>query len=93
MSNLISRDTVISTIHNYFKSLIDKTIFDIAVVDCAKGVSEAIDSIPTAYDVGKVVEQLKEYEICVYVAESDEDYYVIDTIKAIDIVKGAVKDD
>jgi len=91
MSNLISRETVISTIHNYFKSLIDKTIFDIDVVDCAKGVSEAIDSIPTAYDVDKVVEQLEESERYIYDSVTDEDNYVIDVEKAIEIVKGAVK--
>jgi hypothetical protein len=43
--------------------------------------------------VDKVVEQLKECERYVYDAVSDEDSYVIDTEKAIEIVKGAVKDE
>jgi hypothetical protein len=43
--------------------------------------------------VNKVVEQLKKYERYVYDAVSDEDNYVIDTEKAIEIVKGAVKDE
>ena len=42
--------------------------------------------------VNKVVEQLKKYERYVYDAVSDEDNYVIDTEKAIEIVKGAVRD-
>jgi hypothetical protein len=54
---------------------------------------ELVKSMPTAYDVDKVVEQLKECERYIYDAVSDEDNYVIDTEKAIDIVKGAVKDE
>lgn len=53
---------------------------------------EIIEDQPTAYDVDKVVEQLKECERYVYDAVSDDDSYVIDTEKAIEIVKGAVKD-
>lgn len=52
-----------------------------------------INSQPTAYDVDKVVKQLRECERYVYDAVSDEDYYVISTEKAIEIVKGAVKDE
>jgi len=52
-----------------------------------------IRNVPTAYDVDKVVEQLKECERYIYDAVSDEDNYVIDTEKAIEIVKGAVKDE
>ena len=48
---------------------------------------------PTAYDVDKVVKQLKECERYIYDAVSDEDNYVIDTEKTIEIVKGDVKDD
>jgi hypothetical protein len=54
---------------------------------------ELVKSIPTAFDVDKAVEQLKECERYVYDAVSDEDNYVIDTEKAIEIVKGAVKDE
>ena len=54
---------------------------------------ELVKSIPTAYNVDKVVEQLKECERYVYDAVSDEDNYVIDTEKAIELVKGAVKDE
>ena len=97
MSDLISRETVISTIHNYFKSLIDKTIFDIDVVDCAKGVSEAIDSIPTAYDVDKAVEQLETgleeilYDRCY---SNDYDMGMKEVNALLDkVMKGAVKDE
>ena len=50
-----------------------------------------INRQPIAYDVDEVVEQLKECERYVYDAVSDGDNYVIDTEKAIEIVKGAVK--
>ena len=53
---------------------------------------ELVKSIPTAFDVDKVAKQLKECERYVYDAVSDEDNYVIDTEKAIEIVKGAVKE-
>jgi hypothetical protein len=62
-------------------------------VDCSAHISKRIDKLPTAYDVDKVVEQLKECERYVYDAVSDEDNYVIDTEKAIEIMKGAVKDE
>ena len=47
-----------------------------------------IEGIPVAYDVDKVVEQLKECERYIYDAVSDEDNYAIDTGKAIEILKG-----
>lgn len=53
------------------------------VVDCSTHISKRIDKLPT-------VEQLKECEY-VYDAVRDEDNYVIDTEKAIEIVKGVVK--
>jgi hypothetical protein len=49
---------------------------------------EIINEIPTAYDVDKVVEQLKECERYIYDAVSDEDDYVVNLDKAISIVKG-----
>lgn len=55
-------------------------------------IRKMIDNQPTAYDVDKVVEQLKECERYVYDAVSDEDNYVISTEQAIEIVKGAAKD-
>ena len=59
----------------------------------ALDVVRILEQAPTAYDVDKIVEQLKECERYVYDAVSDDDSYVIDTEKAIDIVKGAVKDE
>ena len=41
-----------------------------------------IDDQPTAFDAGKVLEQLKECERYVYDVVSDEDNYVIDTEKS-----------
>ena len=88
MSDLISRKAVLKLIEDI---KVDKdipknygTLLDIMSV---------IRNMPTAYDVDKVVEQLKECERYVYDAVSDEDNYVIDTEKAIEIVKGAVKDE
>ena len=93
MSDLISRKAVITTIHNYFHGLIDKGMHEIDVVDCNAELCKEVDNIPVAYDMDKVVEQLGECERYVYDAVSDEDSYVIDTEKAIEIVKGAVQDE
>ena len=88
MSDLISRKAVLKLIEDI---KVDKdipknygTLLDIMSV---------IRNMPTAYDVDKVMEQVKECERYVYDAVSDEDNYVIDTEKAIEIVKGAVKDE
>ena len=62
-----------------------------SIVDYFYG--QLIKDQPTAFDVDKVVEQLEEYERYIYDTVSDEDNYVIDTEKAIEIVKGAVKDE
>jgi hypothetical protein len=65
-----------------------KTCLDYKKTFKGKGICKLYDEY-----VNKVVEQLKEYERYVYDAVSDEDSYVIDTEKAIEIVKGAAKDE
>ena len=92
MSDLISRKAVYEMLHDLGGS--DAT--DEWADGWDKAISQAIsdlDDIPTAYNADKVVEQLKECERYIYDAVSDEDNYVIDTEKAIEIVKGAVNDD
>lgn len=100
MSDLISREVVKTAIKDYMKSLIDKHIFDVDVVDCAKGISEVVDSVPIAFDVDKVIEKLADK------IEPNEDFetgepcnnWVVDMQNelisdCINIVKGAVKDE
>lgn len=82
MSDLISRNDLNKIINSYDNGTIN--IYELL---------EKIRDIPTAFDADKAVEQLKEYERYVYDAVSDEDNYVIDTEKAIEIMKGAVRDD
>ena len=92
MSDLISRKAVYEMLHDLGGS--DAT--DEWADGWDKAISQAIsdlDDIPTAYNADKVVEQLKECERYIYDAVSDEDNYVIDTEKAIEIVKGAVQDE
>ena len=103
MSDLISRKAVEKIIKEFFKTKIDEIpkrekfnklcdLCDLYLKLNAE-IHKEIEDIPVAYDVDKVVEQLKEYERYVYDAVSDEDNYVIDTEKASEIVKGAVKDE
>lgn len=62
---------------------------DIELDEATEGeILRVIDDQFTAFDVDKVVEQLKECERYIYDAVSDEDNYVIDTGKVIEIVKG-----
>lgn len=82
MSDLISRKVLQREIEylydlNYGETLIDPREF-YGMVDCQLA----------AYDVDKVVEQLKECERYIYDAVSDEDNYVVNLDKAISIVKG-----
>ena len=53
---------------------------------------DLIDNQPTAYDIDKVVEQLEEASFSVFDEEYNEDIWVVDYYKAIEIVKkgGAV---
>ena len=103
MSDLISRKAVEKIIKEFFKTKVDEIpkrekfnkLCDLCDVylELNADLHKEIEDIPVAYDVDKVVEQLKECERYVYDAVSDEDNYVIDTEKAIKIVKGVVKDD
>jgi len=103
MSDLISRKAVEKIIKEFFKTKVDEIpkqekfnkLCDLCglYLELNADLHKEIEDIPIAYDVDKVVEQLEEYERYVYDAVSDEDNYVIDTEKAIEIVKGAVKDE
>ena len=57
------------------------------------GVIKVINDMPTAYDVDKVVEELQEQSYCDIDEENyDNGYFMIDTDKAINIVKrGGIK--
>jgi hypothetical protein len=102
MSDLISRKAVEKIIKEFFKTKIDEIpkrekfnkLCDLC--DLYLGLNadlhKVIEDIPVAYDVDKVVEQLKECERYIYDAVSDEDNYAIETEKAIEIVNyGAIE--
>jgi len=93
MGRLIDADELKKNIAKWLKPSSPDEREMVTVDDIAISVMIEIEEQPTAYDVDKVVEQLKECERYIYDAVSDEDNYVINTEKAIEIVKGAVKDD
>jgi hypothetical protein len=103
VSDLISRKVVEKIIKEFFKTKVDEIpkrgkfnkLCDLCdlYLELNANLHKEIEDIPVAYDVDKVVEQLEEYERYIYDAVSDEDNYVINTEKAIEIVKGAVKDE
>lgn len=88
MSDLISRESVIETL---------KQSGIITDNDLGNLVVEEIERIPTAYDVDKVVEQLEEArDELLHSTDYNNDIinYCLDWFDmAIDIVKGAVKDE
>ena len=102
MGDLISRKAVEKTIKEFFKTKVDEIpkrekfnkLCDLCdlYLELNASLHKEIEDIPTAYAVDKVVEQLEECERYVYDAVSDEDSYVIDMGKAIEIVKGVVKE-
>ena len=102
MSDLISRKAVITTIHNYFHGLIDKGMHEIDVVDCNAELCKEVDNIEVAYNMDKVVEQLQQMKTRYFLAIANTGNETLDKIyedvgnsidKAIEIVKGAVKDE
>lgn len=86
MSDLISRKAVMELIESKCTDGVIGTEEE-ALIGAYELITEITD-MPTAFDVDKVVEQLKECERYIYDAVSDEDDYVINLDKAISIVKG-----
>jgi hypothetical protein len=101
MSDLISRKAVEKIIKEFFKTKVDEIpkrekfnkLCDLCdlYLELNADLHKEIEDIPTAYDVDKVVEQLEESERYIYDSVTDEDNYVIDVEKVIEILKGAVK--
>jgi hypothetical protein len=93
MSDLISRKALLQKLEGKNSySVNTATTEQIMKSDAYANCICIIEHEPTAYDVDKVVEQLKECERYIYDAVSDKDNYVIDTEKAIEIVNyGAIE--
>ena len=98
MSDLISRKAVEKIIRNFFKTKVSEIpkqekfnrLCDLCdlYLELNADLHKEIENIPVAYDVDKVVKQLRESERYVYDSVTDEDYHVIVAERAIEIVKG-----
>ena len=89
MSDLISRKKVIDILEKE-KSLRCSYDADIAIFSIEKGIRE----LPTAYDVDKVVEELKTDSSVKLYGSQNSDNYMIPVNRVIKIVKqGSVSDD
>ena len=98
MSDLISRKAVKKIIKEFFKTKVDEIpkrekfnkLCDLCdlYLELNASLHKELDNIPTAYDVDKVVGQLKNHERYIYDAVRDEDDYVVSLDKAISVVKG-----
>jgi hypothetical protein len=100
MNDLISRQAVIENIRKYA----DKKCCN-GEIELANGILKSLSIIkkqPTAYDVDKVVEQLQQMKTRYFLAIANTGNETLDKIyedvgnsidKAIEIVKGAVKDE
>ena len=88
MSDLISRSALIEEIKSLSIVLGGKQIFS----DNAKdSVLRTIDEQPTAYDIGKVIGELKELKAYAVYEDINADTKWLD--KAIEIVKAGVKNE
>ena len=94
MEDLISREEVKKAIGKYLKSLIDKGIYEIDVVDCNAFLSNhVISDIPIAYDVDKVINQLEKKSFERYGNGGMGGELVVNLDDAFDIVKGGGLDE
>ena len=89
MSNdLISRNDVLLILEKVFKEY--RISWGKSSGGFAAAVPNAIENIPTAYDIDKVVERLKQ---AAWALLSDDviEHYCVDLVDAIEIVKGGAE--
>lgn len=93
---LIDVNELIMCIEEWYELCSPRTdLRDMVVCDTLDSVLQHIDDIPTAYDIGKVVEQLEKesYDSCHIDLNTpiNRTWQIIDLDKAIEIVKGGAE--
>ena len=73
-NDLISRSAVKKMIHDYFINRVENGKYEVEVTEANVELQEKLNELPTAYDVKKVVEQMKETgkRVCVSVHCNNE---------------------
>lgn len=79
MSDLISRSKLLKEIETWG--------------GCVEALHEYIENMPTAYDIDKVVEELKTDSSVKLYGSQNSDNYMIPVKRAIEIVKAGVNND
>ena len=79
---------------DYFTDMITHHKYNVDCVDCNADLQHLLDEQPIAYDVDKVVEELKTDSSVKLYGSRNSDNYMIPVNRAIEIVKkGGVADD
>ena len=98
---LIDAENFSKAMKDYFTDMITHHKYNVDCVDCNANLQHLLDEQPTAYDIGKVVEELEENAgrytkkyVTPYRNNGYRDTKAISVNKAIEIVKqGGVSDD
>lgn len=92
MSDLISRSELYDELGNKLTWLM--AYGDDVYLDVGSDIKDVIDNMPTAYDIGKVVSELKTDSSGKLYGSINSENYLIPVKRAIEIVKqGCVSDD
>ena len=91
---LIDTENFSKVMKDYFTDMITHHKYNVDCVDCNADLQHLLDNQPTAYDVDKVVEELKTDSSVKLYGSRNSDNYMIPVNRAIEIVKkGGVADD
>ena len=91
---LIDAENFSKVMRDYFADMITHHKYNVDCVDCNADLQHLLDEQPTAYDVDKVVEELKTDSSVKLYGSRNSDNYMIPVNRAIEIVKkGGVADD
>ena len=91
---LIDTENFSKVMKDYFTDMITHHKYNVDCVDCNADLQHLLDEQPIAYDVDKVVEELKTDSSVKLYGSRNSDNYMIPVNRAIEIVKkGGVADD
>ena len=91
---LIDAENFSKAMKDYFTDMITHHKYNVDCVDCNADLQHLLDEQLTAYDVDKVVEELKTDSSVKLYGSRNSDNYMIPVNRAIEIVKkGGVADD
>lgn len=83
MSDLISRESAIRAVQNYFTSLIEKGIHNVDIVNCNADIVNLFTQLSISYDMEKVIHKVREDAYSMSFDESQVEILIDDIRKGI----------